>query len=401
VPRTAHVFNTVGFLAVISSAGLVQTAGEIGRGERPQALDVLRQAPTAENLRQFERNLQDESLMANRLRPWAQYVQFELLGDAGEKALLGRDGWLFYRPGVEYLTERPARPPAEDPPGEPLPAIKSFRAQLAARGIRLLVVPAPNKESIYPEMLSRRAEHVGVLVGRQTRELLEQLRAEGIEVVDLFEEFRRAKQTQSKSDPPGLYLAQDSHWSPEGMELAASAVARRVLERDGIAPGTTPYRQRPAPVQRFGDVLSMLRLPQLERIVQPEDLACMQVIEPATGSLYRDASDAQVLVLGDSFLRIYQEDEPRAAGFVAHLARELKQPLASLLSDGGASTLVRQELCRRSGLLAGKKLVIWEFVERDIRYGTEGWQVIPLPSNIVNREKTTMKGGSSHAQAGR
>ena len=144
----------------------------------------------------------------------------------------------------------------------------------------------------------------------------------------------------------------------------------------------------------------MLRLPQLERIAQPEDLACVQVVDTTTGSLYRDAPDAQVLVLGDSFLRIYQQDEPRAAGFVAHLARELKQPLASIVNDGGASTLVRQELCRRSGLLANKKLVIWEFVERDIRYGTEGWQVIPLPSQTVNREKTTMKGGPSDAQAG-
>jgi hypothetical protein len=24
-------------------------------------------------------------------------------------------------------------------------------------------------------------------------------------------------------------------------------------------------------------------------------------------------------------------------------------------------------------------VVVWEFVERDIRFGTEGWQVIPLP----------------------
>ena len=47
------------------------------------------------------------------------------------------------------------------------------------------------------------------------------------------------------------------------------------------------------------------------------------------------------------------------------------------MNDGGASTLVRQELARRPQLLAGKTLVIWEFVERDIGYGTEGWQVLP------------------------
>ena len=36
------------------------------------------------------------------------------------------------------------------------------------------------------------------------------------------------------------------------------------------------------------------------------------------------------------------EDEPGAAGFIAHLARELGQPLTSIVNDGGASTLVRQ-----------------------------------------------------------
>ena len=62
---------------------------------------------------------------------------------------------------------------------------------------------------------------------------------------------------------------------------------------------------------------------------------------------YQDDPDAEILVLGDSFLRIYQQDEPGAAGFIAHLAQELQQPLTSLVNDGGASTLVRQELYRR------------------------------------------------------
>ena len=39
---------------------------------------------------------------------------------------------------------------------------------------------------------------------------------------------------------------------------------------------------------------------------------------------------------------------------------------ASIINDGGASTLVRQELHRRPQLLASKKLVIWEFVEREL-----------------------------------
>jgi len=81
-------------------------------------------------------------------------------------------------------------------------------------------------------------------------------------------------------------------------------------------------------------------------------------------------------------LRIYGQDEPQSAGFLAHLAYELRQPVTSIVNDGGASTLVRQELFRRPRLLTNKKLVIWEFVERDIRFGAEGWQLTPLPAEI-------------------
>ena len=67
------------------------------------------------------------------------------------------------------------------------------------------------------------------------------------------------------------------------------------------------------------------------------------------------------------------------AGFIEHLACELGLPLTSVVNDGGASTLVRQELSRKPALLRNKKLVVWEFVERDIRFGTEGWQQVQLP----------------------
>ena len=54
------------------------------------------------------------------------------------------------------------------------------------------------------------------------------------------------------------------------------------------------------------------------------------------------------------------------------------------MNDGGASTLVRQDLSRRPRLLANKKLIIWEFVERDILDATEGWQIVRLPTSVAN-----------------
>jgi hypothetical protein len=136
--------------------------------------------------------------------------------------------------------------------------------------------------------------------------------------------------------------------------------------------------EHPVTVRRRGDLVEMLEVPQIERALEPERLSCLQVVDSDAGTPYRDRPESEVLILGDSFLRIYEQDEPGSAGFIAHVARELGQPLSSIVNDGGASTLVRQALARRPRLLLNKKLVIWEFAEREIRYGTEGWQIVPL-----------------------
>ena len=87
-----------------------------------------------------------------------------------------------------------------------------------------------------------------------------------------------------------------------------------------------------------------------------------------------DFRKAKILILGDSFSRIYQTDSPVNAGWIAHFAKNMNRPVASIVSDGGASTLVREKLARKASVLKGKKLLIWEFVERDLRFGAEGWK---------------------------
>ena len=87
-----------------------------------------------------------------------------------------------------------------------------------------------------------------------------------------------------------------------------------------------------------------------------------------------DFRKSEILILGDSFSRIYQTDSPVNAGWIAHFAKNMNARVASIVSDGGASTLVREKLARKASVLKGKKLLIWEFVERDLRFGAEGWK---------------------------
>jgi hypothetical protein len=346
-----------------------QVICDLRKGDSPQILELFRQTPTRANLKRLESSLENGCAAAQAIRPWMQAARFVLLEDTGDKALRGRNGWFFYRPAVQYLIE-PA-PSSE----EVLAAVLAFRDDLAKRGIRLLVMPAPNKASVYPEMLAARAARVKS-VNAGTGKVLAELKNAGVEIFDLFDLYGRAKGTPGG---PMYYLAQDSHWSPEGMRLAAEAVARRLLDLGWVQRGTAKYETRPVAVERYGDVLKMIRVPQMERLFEPQHINCTQVVDVERGKPYADDPNSPVLVVGDSFLRIFERDEPGSGGFVAHLALNLGFGLSSVISDGGASTLVRQQLARKPALLKGKKVVIWEFVERDIRFGTEGWQVIRLP----------------------
>jgi len=365
MPRRFQLAFIGCFLAIIYGVPLSQAGLEIYRGSRPQAIEIFTAAPTTVNLRAFEKELEHSSVYAQQVRPWMQYLTYLALRNPGEKAILGRDGWLFYKPDVQYLVEQ--KPKGSD---DPVTAILAFREELAQRGIRLMVIPMPGKPSVYPEKLTRRSGFRS-----PTRDVIARLREAGVETADLFEMFG--------TKPPGssYYLSRDTHWSGDAARIAAAAVARRIYELGWADSGSTEYETKPVLVKRRGDIMRMMQAPQLERQFPPEQVRCEQVVRRDTGEFYQDDPHSPVLVLGDSFLRIYEKDEPGAAGFIAHLARELRTPLASIVNDGGASTLVRQELSRKPELLAGKKLVIWEFVERDIRFGTEGWKYVPLPEN--------------------
>jgi len=374
--RSPCICLSVVFLAMIAVVAVSQIIVEWREGGSPQIAELFRQKPTPANLGRLESSLESGCRIGQMVRPWMQLARFVLFEDAGDNAVLGRNGWFFYRPAVQYLVE-PWSPEGSQVQGNAFDAIISFHDDLAKRGIRLLVMPAPNKASVYPEMLTGRAGEQAGPINTATRDILAKLRQAGVEILDLFEVYDRARQ---RAGSPAYYLAQDSHWSPEGMRLAAEAVASRLVDLGWIEKGATKYETRPVPVRRYGDVLRMMRVPQIERLFEPQSMDCTQVVDAETGRPYADDPNSPVLVLGDSFLRIFERDEPGSGGFVAHLASNLGFGLSSIVSDGGASTLVRQQLARRPALLRGKTVVVWEFVERDLRFGTEGWQRVPLPA---------------------
>lgn len=376
------------FVALIFGVPLTQTFMEMRQEEGVMALELFSDRPTAQNLRAYEKKLEQTSWAGRLSRPVVQAAQFAWLKYGGEKVVAGNTGWYFFKPGLGYMLGRPDRAPAHVATNDAVAAIVDFRDQLATYGIHLMVMPIPNKESVYPDRLSSRGEQLRGVMAPRTRELLKELRAKNVEVVDWFDGFREARQGGLDAQTQ-LYLAQDTHWSPAGVALVAKHVARRLTELGWARPGAVDYHERVAPVKRTGDILHMLQTPGIERMVAPESVSAVQVVRGDDGQLYKDDPYAEILVLGDSFMRIYQEDQPNSAGFIAHLAKELKQPVLSFVNDGGGATLVREEVCARPIYFRNKKVVLWEFVERDIGLAIKGWARTKLPpppsTNVVQQ----------------
>jgi hypothetical protein len=364
------------FLTLIGVGGIAQAVIDLYQDEPVQVLDLFQDEPTAENLERFAKELDRHSWFAGTLRPIVAWRRYQLVDDVGGKVLLGEDGWWFFQTGVQYMVERPVDDPKQQlGVSEAVEAIVDFRDQLAGRGIELIVMPVPGKASIYPDKLTSRLD--GPVRAEATRGVIDALNAAGVHTVDLFVEFARMR-AENEGKGGLLYLPRDTHWTPVCAQHAASLVAARIREADIVEEGDIDYTLNEVVVERRGDVLEMLQVPRAEESFPAIPITCRQVVDPHTQQPYQGADDSPVLVLGDSFLRIYERDDPKSAGFIAHLARQLRRPLTAIVNDGGASTLVRQQVAMRPGVLDGKKLVVWEFVERDIYYGSEGWQRVPL-----------------------
>ncbi len=245
------------FLAVIYAVPLHQHVEE-WKADRPmQSLDLWRHVPEIfrpirerglrvssvidanrvflRRINEYEDDLEDASLAGQIIRPTVQSFMASRLGVGNEQAYVGRDGWLFYRPGMDSLTgpgfldERQlARRAASGtewraaPQPDPRKAILDFKRQLDERGITLIVMPTPIKPTIHPERFSARyTGHDRALHNPSYQPFIEELEAEGVIVFDPSGLLLERK----TEDGTTQYLATDTHWRPEAMEAAAVKLA--------------------------------------------------------------------------------------------------------------------------------------------------------------------------------
>ena len=324
-----------------------------------------------QSIKAYETAIEDTSLLRKWLLPPVQSVLTKTLRFGNEKAIVGKDGWLFFSGDYEYLINpgflRPEVLRQRELKGvqpDPRKAIRDFDRQLKARGIKLILLPVPSKPMICADALRGKA---APLQNPSFAEFKKQMEAEGIAVIDLADDFAALR--RSGIEP---FLKTDTHWTVAGMELAARSLAAATCEKP-----LAPRPRKTFDVTNLGDIAVMLKLPNCKRYFPEETVT---VADHGVGTV----RDSEVLLLGDSFANIFSSPSLNwgAGGGLAETLGAMRgAPIDAIVrNDAGAFAtrqLLANELRRGRDRLAGKKTVIWEFAIRELANGD--WKIIELP----------------------
>lgn len=324
-------------------------------------------------LKSYETALEDCSLLRAVLLEPAQEFLTGVFSSGNEKVIVGTDGWLFYASDFNYLANpgflRPERLYKRKLKGgqpDPVHAILDFQRQLKARGIQLILLPIPVKPMLYGDKLGGNAAVGAVLQNPSFSEFRQIMETNGIKVLDLAPEFALLR--TAGTEP---YLKTDTHWTPEGMEIAAAELAELVSERKTQDHSTLQQ------ITHLGDIAAMLKLPMPEKFFTAETVS----VRPHED--FCIAPDAPVLLLGDSFTNIYSVPAMnwgKKSGLAERLSAHLGYDIDVIArNDAGAFAtreLLSNELRRGRDRLKGKKVVIYEFAVRELADGD--WKMLDL-----------------------
>lgn len=276
------------------------------------------------------------------------------------QAIPGPRGSLLFRRELSYVGSGSLD---SLPAGEnPVARIARLKDSLADLGIDFLFVPVPTKLDVEPTLLG---VSEGTIVQPWSRKLLDDLAAAGVETVDLQAALAGRK----------LWRKQDTHWKPAGAQAAAEVLASRIRDYSWFAEvskDTLRLVARDTAWKDFGDLRDRLE-PAAKGTFAQEDVRGTRWHLP-DGTPYDDVEGASILLIGDSYLGVYQKVPPRAAGFSAHLAASLATPVSVVMGWGGGPEAPRKLAARGPDALKGRRLVVWVMSVRDLFRFPGGWK---------------------------
>jgi hypothetical protein len=317
-----------------------------------------------------------------------QPAMVRLLGMNTRSVCPGNDQWLFYKPDIDHLTGLGfLEPESKSPPmsmaskpNNPVVAILNFDQQLAARGIRLVIMPIPAKPAVHPEAFSRRLATVPeeALQNSSFVEFCNQLEFAGVPVFDISSRLTQ----RAKNQTAATYLKTDTHWSPESVVMAAELLAEWININLSDLQLRSEYFSQPWVIQGRGDLASILCGNNDSQWYNRESVIIRQITS-TTGDNWQPLT-GEILLLGDSFTNIYSMPEMNwgeSAGFAEQLSFILQRPVDRIAQNHDGAIATRRSLARALAQQPERfqqtKVLIWQFAARELSFGN--WYPVDLP----------------------
>ncbi len=257
-------------------------------------------------------------------------------------------------------------------------AITTFHEQLRKRGIQLHVIVAPRSASIYPDIATnvRYDPRTHGRVNTEVEEMVKELLARGVSVIDLTPDFLEKRWYKFGDDHYPLFLPNDHHWSPLGVRLAAKSIAVYLVEngfvelpekelnlierKQLLSFAGQPYNEWIFP--SVPDLQTSFDTPYFTLVAKDDEAA--QALEPD--------QEAPIQILGDSFTFCHKTGN----NLRSRLVDELRQPLAFFAVAGGAMTETRIHWAHNADLSKAKQ-VLWVVGENELGQEDQ-WHYVPL-----------------------
>lgn len=290
---------------------------------------------------------------------WAA-LDFKLFNEGRPGVVLGRDQWLYSDEEFNPIVNEELNLQGN------YALVEGVRQTLKARGVELVMAIVPAKVRLYPEHLAEvkpASIHADLY-----RDFHQRVAAERIPAPDLLGPLQQAKNAGQQ-----VFLRTDTHWTPEGAQIAAEQLARTIAEKTPLSGQPQKFvTQTRENVSHKGDLRLFLPLDPLFENLMPateplQKRTTVAAEQPAEGedALFAN-SEVPVALVGTSY-----SANPNW-NFVGALKQALSSDVLSYAEDGHGPILPMLSYLKSDDFKnSPPQVLIWEFPERYLPVNNE------------------------------
>ena len=289
---------------------------------------------------------------------WAA-LDFKLFNEGRPGVVLGRDQWLYSDEEFNPIVNEELNLQGN------YALVEGVRQTLKEKGVKLVMAIVPAKVRLYPEHLGEvkpASIHANLYQDFHAR-----VAADKILAPDLLGPLQKAKQNGQQ-----VFLRTDTHWTPEGAEIAANTLAKTIADKFPLSGEPQRFVTTPAEkVTHKGDLRLFLPLDPLFENLMPaqEPLQKRNTVaaeQPAGDDALFASSEVPVALIGTSY-----SANPNW-NFVGALKQALHSDVVNYAEDGHGPILPMLSYLKSDDFKnSPPQVLIWEFPERYLPINNE------------------------------